>query len=215
MMVTSEVQDLSAPSRRFAGFFQRLLALVIDGFLLGLFGQALGIVIPGLLSRAGAWGWTIGFTIVVSYFGVLNSRIGGGQSLGKRVAKIRVVGSDGNPISLGRSALRAFVLSAPFFLSDAPLDLAHPCGLPLSCHMWLSGRGSRSSICSSSIDPLGSRCMTDSSARSLSPSTRWSPPGPATSGGVIAPSLRLSECWRWWCQLGYGSLAAPSFSRPF
>ena len=125
-MVTSEVQDLSAPSPRFAGFFQRLLALVIDGFLLGLFGQALGIVIPGLLSRAGAWGWTIGFTIVVSYFGVLNSRIGGGQSLGKRVAKIRVVGSDGKPISLGRSALRAFVLSAPFFLSDAPLDLALP-----------------------------------------------------------------------------------------
>src|SRR5262249_12023015 len=51
-------------------------------------------------------------------------------------------------------------------------------GLPLAWHMWLSGRGSRSSICSSSIDPLGSRCMTDSSARSLSPSTRWSPPGP-------------------------------------
>src|SRR5262249_10324063 len=76
------------------------------------------------LSRAGGWGWTIGFTIVVSYFGVLNSRIGDGQSIGKRVAKIRVVGGDGKPISLGRSALRASVLSAPFFLSDAPLDLA-------------------------------------------------------------------------------------------
>ena len=28
MMVTSEVQDRSAPSTRFAGFFQRLLALL-------------------------------------------------------------------------------------------------------------------------------------------------------------------------------------------
>jgi len=102
------------------------LPCLIDGFLLGLVGQALGLVIPGPLSRAGGWGWTIGFTIVVSYFGILDSRIGNGQSIGKRVAKIRVVGSDGKPISLGRSALRAAVLSFPFFLTDAPLDLALP-----------------------------------------------------------------------------------------
>src|SRR5215813_5968719 len=165
-MVTSEVQDLSAPSPRFAGFFQRLLALVIDGFLLGLFGQALGIVIPGLLSRAGAWGWTIGFTIVVSYFGVLNSRIGGGSE----ATASRSASAD-PPCAPSCSRLHSFS-------ATLPSTSLYPCGLPLSCHMWLSGRGSRSSICSSSIDPLGSRCMTDSSARSLSPSTRWSPPGP-------------------------------------
>jgi uncharacterized RDD family membrane protein YckC len=120
------IHEVQAPSTQFAGLFQRLLAFLIDGFLLGLVGQVLVLVLVGLRSRAGGWEWTIGFVIVVSYSGVLNSRVGGGQSIGKRIAKIRVVGSDGTPISLGKSVVRAAALSTPYFLFDAPLDLALP-----------------------------------------------------------------------------------------
>jgi hypothetical protein len=60
----------------------------------------------------------------MTYFGLLNSRIGRGQTLGKRIFKIRVVGTDGAPLPLPRALLRIAVMAVPWFLNGAPFTAA-------------------------------------------------------------------------------------------
>jgi uncharacterized RDD family membrane protein YckC len=119
-------QDVPGAAPQIAGLWRRLFALSIDSLILALVGGCLGLVLSDYLSRVGGWGWTIGFAVVVTYFGVLNSGTGGGQTIGKRLARIRVVGSDGNELSLDKSLARAGVLWIPYFLSGAPLELVLP-----------------------------------------------------------------------------------------
>jgi uncharacterized RDD family membrane protein YckC len=61
----------------------------------------------------------------VGYFTIGNSSVTGGRTLGKRVLGLKVVGADGEYISIGRSFVRALVLIAPLFFAD----LAYPPGL--------------------------------------------------------------------------------------
>jgi uncharacterized RDD family membrane protein YckC len=63
--------------------------------------------------------------LVVSllYFLPLNSRIGAGQTLGKRALRIRVTSAAGEGIGLARSLVRSTVLSGPYFLNNAPIPL--------------------------------------------------------------------------------------------
>ncbi|MBX2968665.1 MAG: RDD family protein [Cyclobacteriaceae bacterium] len=49
----------------------------------------------------------INLTISTSYFAILTSKIGDGQTLGKRVFKIKVTSENGNVISLTKSFLRS------------------------------------------------------------------------------------------------------------
>ncbi|QUM76271.1 RDD family protein [Moritella sp. 24] len=104
------------------GFWTRIGALVIDGFVLGAVGFALGLLFENSLVQIGSWGKLIGFIIAIAYFGVMNSRICNGQSLGKMYFDIKVVDSTNNTISLPRSLLRYCVLAMPFFLNGVNLD---------------------------------------------------------------------------------------------
>src|SRR5688572_4687565 len=70
----------------------------------------------------GGYGRLLGFAVALAYFGVMNSRIGGGQTLGKRLLGVRVVAGDGRTLSLPRSFLRYCVLGIPFFLNGAPFS---------------------------------------------------------------------------------------------
>ena len=63
----------------------------------------------------------LGFSVAIVYFGTLNSRITGGQTLGKRLLKIKVVARDGTPLSVPKSFLRFLPLGAPWFLNHAQL----------------------------------------------------------------------------------------------
>lgn len=101
------------------GFWSRLLALFLDGLCLGLLGLVLGLLLFDPLSRLGGWGRLIGFSVSLAYFGLLNSAIGKGQTIGKRVMKIAVVDRTGNHLSLARSLVRYAVLGIPFFLNGA------------------------------------------------------------------------------------------------
>jgi len=107
--------------RVICGFWKRLLALFVDIVLLGVVGSICGLLLFDLLSQAGAWGRLIGFAIALAYFGVLNSAIGGGQTVGKRLTGIEAVNREGGHISLRRSLARYVVFGAPFYLNGLML----------------------------------------------------------------------------------------------
>ncbi|MHC4169711.1 MAG: RDD family protein [Planctomycetota bacterium] len=116
---SSDVPPISVVSQRRAisGFWRRLLASIIDGLLLGLAGMVCGLFLFDQFAALGGWGRLMGFFVALTYFGVLNSAIGAGQTIGKRAMKIEVVNRAGRHISLGRSLLRYVILATPYFLN--------------------------------------------------------------------------------------------------
>jgi len=116
----------SGLSKSISGFWRRIGALAIDTFVLGLAGMIVGVVLFDPLARMGGYERLIGFAIAWAYFGILNSSLGGGQTLGKRMLDLRVVDADGQWLSLPRSLVRYGVLGLPFFLNGLPIspDLA-------------------------------------------------------------------------------------------
>jgi uncharacterized RDD family membrane protein YckC len=115
------VQREGWPDRKIAGFWRRLGAFVIDLLLLGIAGMILGALFFDTFARMGAYARLIGFAIALAYFGICNSRIGGGQTLGKCWLGVRVVDSHDQLLSLPRSLLRYAVLGIPFFANNLPL----------------------------------------------------------------------------------------------
>lgn len=110
------------PERAIAGFWRRLGAFVVDLILLCIAGLILGALSFDTFARMGAYARLIGFAIALAYFGILNSRIGGGQTLGKRWLGVRVVDVHGQLLTLPRSLLRYAVLGTPFFCNGLPVD---------------------------------------------------------------------------------------------
>lgn len=102
-----------------SGFWRRIGALIIDTLILGIAGIVLGQFLESTFVLIGAWGRLVGFSIALIYFGVMNSSISGGQTIGKKILKLRVVDSNNSPISIGKSILRYFVLAIPFSLNGA------------------------------------------------------------------------------------------------
>ena len=98
-------------------FWGRLLALGVDLGLLFVVGSLLGVLFADRLAQLGVWGRLVGFTLLLVYFGLLNSYMGKGQTWGKRLLRVRVVGAKGELISLRRSLLRAAILSAVWLLN--------------------------------------------------------------------------------------------------
>lgn len=110
------------PTLDIAGFWRRLVALAIDLFLLGIAGAILGGLLYDPLARMGAFARLIGFAVALAYFGVCNSRLRDGQTVGKMLLGLRVVDRQGRRLSLPRSMLRYAVLGVPFFLNNLPID---------------------------------------------------------------------------------------------
>lgn len=102
-----------------SGFWRRIGALFIDTLILGAAGLVLGLFLESFFVQIGAWGRLVGFSIALIYFGVMNSSITGGQTVGKKVLKLRVVDSTNGSISLGKSIIRYFILGVPFSLNGA------------------------------------------------------------------------------------------------
>jgi|HubBroStandDraft_4_1064222.scaffolds.fasta_scaffold111346_2 uncharacterized RDD family membrane protein YckC len=100
------------------GFWRRVIALLVDLVVLFLL-----LAFPALrwfdyFSSHPMAALTLGFVVTFPYFIILNSRIGDGQTLGKKITKIRVADLQGNVISLQRSTLRFCVLAIPFFFEE-------------------------------------------------------------------------------------------------
>lgn len=118
------------------GFWRRIGALLLDALVLGAVGFVLGLLLFDFLASLGFWGRVLGFCISLPYFGLLNSSLGGGQTIGKRLTGIRVVDQEGQPLSPGRSNLRAAILNVPFFLNNASVPMPPSLAVPIS---WLLG----------------------------------------------------------------------------
>jgi uncharacterized RDD family membrane protein YckC len=106
-----------------AGFWRRLFAWIIDGLILGVLGQILGFIFSSFFYQLGPYGRLIGLLFVLPYFGILNSTIGGGQTIGKRLMHIAVRDRENNPISLGKSLLRIIILYVPILLNNWSLPI--------------------------------------------------------------------------------------------
>ena len=106
-----------------AGFWRRLAAFLIDSIILGVPTLLLGLAFFQWAANLGQAGRLVGFVAALVYFGVLNSRIGGGQTLGKRLLGIRVTDRAGEALSLMRSSLRFLVLAIPYFLNGLWFDV--------------------------------------------------------------------------------------------
>lgn len=110
------------PTLPFAGFWRRLAAFIVDALLLGCAGMLLGWLAFDTLAALGVWGRLVGFALAWPYLGLMNSRFGGGQTLGKRLLGLRTLGLDGELLSPARGLLRAGVPALPWFLNGAVVD---------------------------------------------------------------------------------------------
>jgi uncharacterized RDD family membrane protein YckC len=96
-----------------SGFWRRFFAWLLDVIILGVIGQIIGVVFSSFLFSIGPYGRPIGLLFTIPYFGIMNSKIGGGQTLGKRIMKIAVRNKDNEPIELWRSIVRILLIALP------------------------------------------------------------------------------------------------------
>jgi uncharacterized RDD family membrane protein YckC len=105
-----------APAK-IAGFWKRIFAMIADSALLGAVGWLATFQFADSLIALGTNGRILGLGVSILYFGVLNSRIGGGATLGKRLFGLRVVRRSGAKLGLLRSLLRAVIYLVPLYLN--------------------------------------------------------------------------------------------------
>ncbi|MBA6296070.1 RDD family protein [Colwellia sp. MB02u-9] len=103
------------------GFWRRIGALFIDTLFLGVLGYVVGLFLEDTFVELGGWGRLIGFVVSITYFGVMNSSLSNGQTIGKKLLNIRVVDSSNSTISLPKSFLRYSFLAVPFSLNGAQI----------------------------------------------------------------------------------------------
>ena len=96
-----------------AGFWRRGLAAILDIAILALPLIILGFTFEDLAFSLGPWGRLFGYGIMFLYWGCLTSKLGKGQTIGKKIMKIAVVDSQGNYLPLGKALLRTLVLVLP------------------------------------------------------------------------------------------------------
>ncbi len=131
--------SLPVPACLIPGFWRRFAGILIDLIILGVGGFILGSLLFDVFVEMGVWGRLVGFVIAGAYFGVLDSAIGGGQTVGKMVLGLRVVGPDGKCISLGKSLLRFSIWGVPYFLNELELSsstLMSWIGAALGLFLW-------------------------------------------------------------------------------
>lgn len=187
---------------RITGFWRRLAAGMLDLLLLGTIGGAIGASAFDRLAALGSWGRFIGFAIALAYFVPLDSHLGGGQSVGKRLLRIRVADRAGLPIGAARAALRFAVLAIPSTLNGASfrLDTMPPALLQLigGSLLGLIVLGAGTSILYLFVFNRRTRqslhdLVTDTLVVDASPA----PHPPPASGGGISPWSACSVLPRW------------------
>jgi uncharacterized RDD family membrane protein YckC len=97
--------------------WRRTFAFVVDGLILYTVGHIVGSACFDTLSRLGHWAHLLGFCLALAYFSTLESSIGGGQTIGKRLLRLRVVDTQGSLINWGKAAVRYTICAAPYFLN--------------------------------------------------------------------------------------------------
>ena len=112
--------DTDMSLQTISGFWRRIAALIVDGAILAILGAVIGVILGDRAYTLGPWGLLLGCVISILYFGLLNSYLSRGQTLGKKLLKIKVVTIDGHGLSLPKSFVRAVLLVFPLFISQYP-----------------------------------------------------------------------------------------------
>lgn len=107
---------LSAESAPKGGFWMRLLAYLIDSLFIALPSYALGAVVlhGGLLAADG-----INLLVAVLYFCYYWSSFGKGQTIGMQLLHMKVVKTDGSPLTI----TNAFIRYIGFIIAAIPFDI--------------------------------------------------------------------------------------------
>jgi uncharacterized RDD family membrane protein YckC len=109
---------------RVAGFWIRLGADLLDALVLGAIGFVIAAAFRGTLLRLGERAVILGVPITLLYTGVLQSHIGRGQTLAKRLLSLRVVRLDGAYLSLDRSLVRWAIMGTMSYGGAVAIALA-------------------------------------------------------------------------------------------
>ncbi|MDB4990585.1 MAG: domain containing protein [Myxococcaceae bacterium] len=104
-----------------AGFWRRLGADFVDLALLAALVFPFGYLFRYPLSELGGRGASVGLVLSIGYFGALHTKLGRGQTLGKRVLQIQVLRRDGRFFSGPRSFSRYLLTSLASFSYGALL----------------------------------------------------------------------------------------------
>ena len=106
-----------------AGFWRRFAAFGVDSLLLGIFGQAVGWPFATFWFEIGPYGRVLGALIALLYFGLLESHLANGQTLGGLLLKVAVRDRHDRPIGVGRSMLRTLIWTLPLVMNGWELPV--------------------------------------------------------------------------------------------
>lgn len=99
---------------RSISFWRRIGAYYLDSFLLVCTAAILGYPFRSFWAQHDVLAFLFGLALMIAYFTVCHSTILGGQTAGKYLLNIRVVGRDCRSLSLAQSLIRALVVNMPF-----------------------------------------------------------------------------------------------------
>lgn len=116
--------ELALPAER-PPFWRRLIAISIDGVVLGIWGIAMGLFAGEWLEALGPWGRLAGGAAGVCYFAICASALTRGQSVGKKIMRIAVVRRDGGYLSLPASLARATLIMLPIACNGLAVGLTN------------------------------------------------------------------------------------------
>ena len=97
------------------GFWRRFFADFLDAILLGIPGYGIGYLFRYTFSAMGLQAIWFGLACSFLYYGLQHTRLGGGQTPGKRLLGIQVLRRDGQYLDFGKSFLRYLVVSFIFY----------------------------------------------------------------------------------------------------
>jgi hypothetical protein len=104
---------------------RHFFAFIVDGTVLGIIGQILITGFTPLIQSLGSKGRFVGLIFSILYFGLGNSSLFKGKTIGKYLLKIEVRDLTGEYIYIPRSMLRSLIYIVPFIFNQWALDLGN------------------------------------------------------------------------------------------
>lgn len=121
--IDAEEPSIISEKPAFAGIWRRLAAFTIDTVILSIPAFIVGFGYFNWAASLGQAGRLIGFFMLLLYFGYFDSGLGVGQTLGKQLLDIKVVGRTGAMLSPVQAMSRFIIIGIPFFLNGVWINV--------------------------------------------------------------------------------------------